>query len=138
MGDTIMIEYMNYKLVTELLGDIDVNFHTWVYNSDYKFYYDLILTKEKLTIIGKDIVSNHPFIKISNYGTYFGRQNEEYEENYNYHNGYDWNYGYGEINFFFNEVGGKEWFISFPRSRQNEAANFYKEFEKCYMEALYK
>lgn len=51
-------------------------------------------------------------------------------------NGYDWGFGDGEFNFFFNETSSKEWFISFPASRREDAMLLYKAFEKCFMEIL--
>lgn len=36
-------------------------------------------------VVGKDIVTNHSFSRISDFGVYFGDYSEEYEENYYYH-----------------------------------------------------
>lgn len=131
------MNFKHGKLTESFLGEVPVKYATWVYHSKHKCYFDIIITEQKLMIVGMDIVVNCPFKRISDYGVYFGDLVEDYGENYYVRNGCDWEFGSGEFIFFINEMtNDKEWFISFPNSRKEDLVMLYKVFEKFYMKAI--
>lgn len=121
-------DFKNPKVVNELFDNGQIEYSVWVEDMD-GLYWDVLISKNALVVVGADIISNHPWENVVNYGVYFGDDDEKYSENYgdcDYH----WRYGIGEIMFFFSDCSGEKWFICMDKSRISEAKSFYHIFEQ--------
>ena len=119
-----MVDFKNPSIVKEIFDSNQIIYATWLYDEDYDFCFDIILTEKSLNVIGKDVIDTHFFSRIGHCVAFFGDEDENYFYNYWNHDR-DWTYGDGEILVFFSDGAGNEYGLSFQQGRFKEAQKFF-------------
>lgn len=119
-----MFDFKNPSIANEIFDSNQVIYTTWIYDEEYDFYFDIVMTEKSITVIGKDVIDTHYYSKIGHCVAYFGDDDENYWYNYWDHDR-DWTYGDGEILVFFSDWAGNEYGLVFQQGRFKEAQKFF-------------